>query len=162
MSKILTFNDLSEHTREVFANISEDGVTPEENYDGFKKLQYDLREGNDIFNKDGNKLSKKEANKELLKVVWAIMGLDEKTSQSHRARKRAMEKHKNEFFEVTEEEIDIKTETGFQESEFFNNYVETRNLARGDRQEFWTNEKVVLSVTKIAGDHHDFCKIESV
>ena len=55
-----------------------------------------------------------------------------------------------------EEEIDVKVETGFKESEFFNNYVETRNLSRGDRQEFWTDDKVVLSTTKIAGDHHDF------
>ena len=82
------------------------------------------------------------------------MGLNEKSTK--RQRDRAMKRHGMELFEVMEEEIDIKVETGFKESEFFNNYVEQRNLARGDSQEFWTDDKVILSVTKISGDHHDF------
>ncbi len=38
MARKLMFNELSLHTQEVFANLCEDGVTPEENYEGFKKL----------------------------------------------------------------------------------------------------------------------------
>ena len=152
MRKML-FSDLSTHVQTVFANLCEDGVTPEENYEGFKKLTYDLNHNpNEIY--DGNKRSKKEAEDSVRKFVFAIMGLTEHSTK--RDRKRAMDKHGIELFEVMEEEIDIKVETGFRESEFFNNYVEQRNLSRGDSQEFWTNEKVILSVTKISGDHHDF------
>lgn len=154
MRKML-FSDLSTHVQTVFANLCEDGVTPEENYEGFKKLTYDLNHNpNEIYDEDGNKRSKKEAEDSVRKFVFAIMGLTEHSTK--RDRKRAMDKHGIELFEVMEEEIDIKVETCFRESEFFNNYVEQRNLSRGDSQEFWTNEKVILSVTKISGDHHDF------
>lgn len=154
MRKML-FNDLSMHVQTVFANLCEDGVTPEENYEGFKKLTYDLNHNpNEIYDEEGNKISKKDAEDAVRKFVFAIMGLTEHSTK--RDRKRAMDKHGIELFEVMEEEIDIKVETGFRESEFFNNYVEQRNLSRGDSQEFWTNEKVILSVTKISGDHHDF------
>lgn len=149
------FNDLSNYTKEVFANLCEDGVTPEENYEGFKRLTYELNHNpNEIFDEEGNRISKKDAESAVRKFVFAIMGLNENSSK--RDRNRAMKKHHNELFEVMEDEIDIKVETGFKESEFFNNYVETRNIARGDRQEFWTDDKVILSVAKIAGDHHDF------
>ena len=154
MRKML-FSDLSAHVQEVFTNLCEDGVTPEENYEGFKKLTYDLNHNpTEIYDEEGNKISKKDANDAVRKFVFAIMGLNEHSTK--RDRKRAMDRHSIELFEVMEEEIDIKVETGFQESEFFNEYVEQRNLARGDSQEFWTNEKVILSVTKISGDHHDF------
>lgn len=148
------FYELSEHVQGVFTNLCADGVTPEENYEGFRKLTYDLNHNVEMFDEDGNRISKKEAEDAVRKFVFAIMGLNEKSSK--RDRHRAMKKHGTELFEVMEEEIDLKVETGFQESEFFNNYVETRNLARGDRQEFWTEDNVILSVAKIAGDHHDF------
>ena len=151
----ICFDNLSEHVKEVFASLCEDGVTPEENYEGFKQLTYELNHNpNEIFDQDGNRKSKKEAEGAVRKFVYAIMGLNENSSK--RERNRAMKKHGMELFEVMEEEIDIKVETGFKESEFFNNYVEQRNIARGDSQEFWTNDKVILSVAKISGDHHDF------
>lgn len=159
--KKFCFNDLSEYTKKVFADLCEDGVTPEENFEGFKKLTYELNHNpNEIFDEEGNRIPKKYAESAVRRFVFAIMGLDENSTK--RARDRAMKRHGIELFEVMEEEIDIKVETGFKESEFFNNYVEQRNLARGDSQEFWTNDKVILSVTKIAGDHHDFNLVESV
>lgn len=154
MRKKLTFNDLSEHVQNVFASMCKDGVTPEENYEGFRQLTYDLNNNIDMYDEEGNRISKRDAENKVRNFVYAVMGLNENSSK--RDRKRAMEKHGHELFAVMEEEIDVKVETGFKESEFFNNYVETRNVARGDRNEFWTNDKVVLSVTKIAGDHHDF------
>ena len=42
MRRKMTFADLSAHVQEVFASMCKDGVTPEENYEGFKKLTYDL------------------------------------------------------------------------------------------------------------------------
>lgn len=153
--KKICFNDLSEHTKKVFTDLCEDGVTPEENFEGFKRLTYELNHNpNEIYDENGKKIHKENAENAVRKFVFAIMGLNEKSTK--RQRDRAMKRHGMELFEVMEEEIDIKVETGFKESEFFNNYVEQRNLARGDSQEFWTDDKVILSVTKISGDHHDF------
>ena len=38
MRRKMTFADLSAHVQEVFASMCKDGVTPEEKYEGFKKL----------------------------------------------------------------------------------------------------------------------------
>ena len=65
-------------------------------------------------------------------------------------------KYGHEFFEVIEEDIDVAVEEGFRADEWFDKYVDNRNLKRGDKNEFWTDEDVLLSVVKVAGDHHDF------
>lgn len=131
MRKKLTFADLSEHVQNVFAERCTDGVTPEENFEGFRQLSYDLNHGVELFDSEGNKISKHEAEKEIRNFVFAIMEIDENSSK--RDRKRALKKHGAELFAVIEEEIDVKVETGFKESEFFNDYVESRNIQRGDR-----------------------------
>ena len=64
--------------------------------------------------------------------------------------------------EVLEEAIDFKVETGFQDNEFFNNFVESKNIANGDRNEYWVkNNDVILTVAKVSGDHHDlnYCRV---
>ena len=67
-----------------------------------------------------------------------------------------------ELMEVLEEAIDFKVETGFQDNEFFNNFVESKNIANGDRNEYWVkNNDVILTVAKVSGDHHDlnYCRV---
>ena len=44
----------------------------------------------------------------------------------------------------------------FEENEFFNEFVEMKNIAQGDRNEFWADKDVILTVAKVSGDHHDF------
>lgn len=145
MNKLM-FSDLNSRLQGIFET--------EENYEGFRNLSYDLANGIEIFDEDGARVSSVDANKQLRKYVYNILGINEKSTK--RDRKRAMEKYGKELFEVIEDVIDIKVETGFKESEFFNEFVEERNIKRGDSQEFWTEQDVVLSTSKIAGDHHDF------
>ena len=150
---IMTFANLSNRVQNVFSS--------EENYDGYRNLMFDLAVGNDIFDADDNKINRADAEKQLRKLQFAVLGINENSSK--RDRKRALKKHGAEWFEVIEEVIDFKVETGWRETEFFNQFVEERNLARGDRNEFWTEDDVILSVSKVAGDHHDFhCRIRIV
>ena len=142
----LTFDKLNGRLQGIFGS--------EDNYEGFRNLTYDLSRGNEIFDEEGNKVSKAVAEGTVRKFVHQILGINENSTK--RERKRAMKKYHDELFAVIEEEIDFKVETGWKESEFFNKFVENRNIARGDRNEFWTEKDVILSVTKIAGDHHDF------
>lgn len=144
--KKLMFSDLNSRLQGIFENA--------DNFEGFKNLSYDLAHNVEIFDEEGKKMSNVDANKTLRKYVFDILGINENSTK--RDRKRAMQKYGNELFEVIEDVIDIKVETGFKESEFFNQFVEERNIARGDSQEFWTDEDIVLSTVKIAGDHHDF------
>lgn len=145
MNKLM-FADLNSRLQGIFET--------EDKYEGFRNLSYDLAHNIEIYDEEGNKVSNNDANAKLRKYVYNILGINEKSTK--RDRKRAMEKYGKELFEVIEDVIDIKVETGFKESEFFNQFVEERNIKRGDSQEFWTEEDVVLSTVKISGDHHDF------
>lgn len=146
---MMTFS--TNHLNTVFAE--------EGKYEAFKQLTYDLNRGNEIYeyDEDGNKkkISKAEANKAVQKVIFEILELNEETVKSKKARRRAYEKHHTELFEVLEEEIEFKIQEGFKDSEWFNEFVEMKNLALGDENEFWTDAKVYLEVAKVAGDHHD-------
>jgi len=146
MYKKLSFSNLNTRIKDIFET--------EDNYEGFRNLRYDLNSKAEMFDDEGNRISKKDAEEKVRKFVWNILEIDEKSTK--RDRKRAMRKHGNELFEVLEEDIDFKVDTGFHESEFFNQFVDERNIKRGDSQEFWTEDNVILSVSKIAGDHHDF------
>lgn len=136
----------TQHLSQIFANLEaqDNGCT----YNEFKALSYDL--SNREFEGDA-----REANQKVRNVAFQIFGLDPEKKYSRRDLKRAINKHKNEFFEVYEDEIDIKVATGFHENEFFNEFVEEKNIAAGDDQTFWSNENVLLSVAKTAGSHHN-------
>lgn len=149
MPRIMNFS--TQHLSNVFSN---DGTENTYDYDAVRNLMFDLATGEDIFDEDGNKVSKREANDKLRKVVYAILELSENPTK--RDRKRAFKKHGTELFEIIEEVVDMVVETGFHENEFFNDYVEYRNIAAGDDVEFWTDEKIVLSIARVSGSHHDF------
>ena len=155
MPRIMNFS--TQHLSNIFSN---DGTENTYDYDAVRNLMFDLAQGEDIFDEDGNKVSKREANDKLRKVVYTVLELPEKCTK--RDRKRALKKHGAELFEIIEEVIDMIVDTGFHDNEFFNDYVEYRNIAAGDDTEFWTDEKIVLSIARVSGAHHDFCKIESV
>ena len=74
---------------------------------------------------------------------------------------RALKSHLNEVFEVIEEDVDFKVSTAFKDSEWFNEFVEQRNVALGDDEEFWTQDDIMRAVAKISGDHHDlnYCRV---
>lgn len=113
----------------------------------------DLYNGNEMFASDGRTVTKAEANDKARSILFAITGLDKKSS--HRDFSRAIRKHKDEIFEVIEETIDIAVSKGWQDSEFFNTYVDMKNLALGDENEFWTDDEVYLTASKVSGSHHD-------
>lgn len=140
------------HLKTVFAE--------ENKYDNFRKLCYNLNHGLDIYeyDEDGNKVkkSKHEANQAVRKVLMEVCDLTEADLKSSKLRKRAYEEHHNELFALIEEDIDYKVYTGFKDSEWFNTYVDMRNIKLGDDEEYWTKENVMLVVSEIAGDMHDF------
>lgn len=149
---ILRFS--TQHLRNIFA-----GEEGEAKYRNFKKLTYDLAHGNDIYEYDENgeqkKISKKQANKAVRKVLMEVLELTEDDLKSKKRRERAMELHHNEVFEIIESDVDFKVETAFEEDEWFDQFVDMRNIALGDDEEFWTKEDVMLVVAEVSGDHHD-------
>lgn len=59
------------------------------------------------------------------------------------------------LFEVTEEVLPDLVISGWPTDPFFNAYVDIRNIARGDSQQFYVPDKTILNVSKVSGDHWD-------
>lgn len=122
-------------------------------YDEYQNLLMDFAEGRDIYDEDGNKVSKADANDKIMAVQFAILELPEKPNKRDIA--RAMRKHGAELYEVIEDTIDIQVSKGWKESDFFNRFTETINTAEGDKNEFFVEDKCILAVSKVSGHHHD-------
>lgn len=120
-----------------------------------KTLMFDLASGREIFDEEQNRvISKAEANEVIRKVCFEELGLTKDSSDKQI--KRALRSDRGvALMEVIEEVITTEINYGVSQNEFFNQYVETRNIADGDRNDFWVDDDVLLTVTKVAGDHHD-------
>lgn len=129
--------------------------------DNVRNLMFDLASGVDVFDEEqGRVVSKKEANEVLRKAVFEDLGLNEKSTPKQI--KRALESENGrKFFAIIEELIDERVAYGWNDSEFFNDFVEVKNLRDGDANEFWTESDIILTVAKVAGDHHDLncCRV---
>ena len=122
----------------------------------YKNLMFDLASGREIYDAEqGRSISKAEANDAVRNICFEELGISEHSTDKQI--KRALKSERaNAIFEVIEEIIEKEIEFGFGENEFFNSFVETRNLADGDRADFWTDEDIILNVAKVSGDQHDY------
>jgi hypothetical protein len=139
---------LSENLIRVFSK-------PENDFEGFKSFLFDYTHGKAVYDEDGVVVTPAQANAKINSVCFDILGFDEGYKPSRKELKRAMKKNGIELFEVLEEAIDFKVATGFNDNEFFNMFVEMKNIKSGDRNEYWTEKDVVLAVAKVSGGHHD-------
>ena len=48
--------------------------------------------------------------------------------------------------------------TGWMENPFFNQFVDTKNLALGDENDFYVEDDSILSVSKVSGNHHNMIR----
>lgn len=134
---------------------------PENDFEGFKKFLYDYTHGRAVYDENGEKVTPAQANEKINAVCFDILGFDEGYKPSKKELKRAMKKNGLELFEVLEEAIDFKVETGFGDNFFVNEFVERKNIKQGDRNEYWSEKEVILSVAHVSGDHHDLncCRV---
>lgn len=63
--------------------------------------------------------------------------------------------HKNEIFTIMEEVLNINLPLAWENSVFYNQFVETKNGALGDKNEFIVEDNSVLVATSFAGNHWD-------
>lgn len=120
----------------------------EKNYMNFSQLLADYNRG--VFQAGITKADADEMIKEKFRL---IMGVDETASKKEI--RRAINRHKNEIFEVIEDTVDNMLTSGWTNNEFFNDFVEVKNIALGDGNEFETEDQTVLTVGKLSGDHWD-------
>lgn len=119
-----------------------------------KNLMFDSALDKRIFAED-RQISKTEADEVIAKKVFEISGLTKDSSKKEI--KRFLQTDKAlELYAVIEEVVEMKIQTGWKESEFFNDFVDRRNLADGDENEFWVDDpEIILNVAKVSGSNHD-------
>lgn len=130
------------------ANVKTAFENDETKYMGFSQLLKDYAKG-----ELESGVTKADADKEIRDTFKLIMGVDEKASAKEI--RKAIRRNKNEIFEVIEDTVEDLLTSGWQDSEFFNDFVEVKNLGMDDANEFESEDKTVLTVGKISGNHWD-------
>lgn len=120
-----------------------------------KNLMFDLSAGRKIYDAESDReISLMDANETLRNFCVNELGLSNKATE--REIQRALKTQKGiELFQVIEEILDEKIATGWKDDEFFDKFVEIKNLADGDKNEFWLQKDIILTVEHVSGDHHD-------
>ena len=101
-------------------------------------------------------VSKEEANAKIVEVFQGVLGID-KNSRPADVR-RAIRRNQALVFDIIEETVQSLLVSGWGNDPFFQKYVDQRNLALGDKNEFYAEDNSVLSVMKVAGNHHDIIR----
>ena len=119
----------------------------EAKYEGFKNLCFDTANGIQVG------YTTQEANKDIKAKFMSIIGCNEQSSKKEI--RRAIKAHQAELFAISEEIIPNLLVSGWQGNEFFNEYVEMRNLDLGDTNDFYIEDNSIMTVGKVSGNHWD-------
>lgn len=95
--------------------------------------------------------SREQASEVIRKAFVDILGTDKPDYRTFR-------KHKNEIFEIIEITLDQSISNGFADNNFFEQFVEYRDLNLGDTNTFYVEDRSLLTVSKYAGGHHDLIR----
>ena len=139
MNKFMNF---SANVQAVFNNDATDFVA-------FSNLLTDVALGK-------QEVSKEEANKKIVEVFQGVLGIT-KDSRPGDIRK-AVRRNQALLFDIIEETVQSLLVTGWGNDPFFQKYVDQRNLALGDKNEFYSEDESILSVMRVAGNHHDIVR----
>ena len=101
-------------------------------------------------------VSKKEASSKIVEKFRAALGIE--PGDKPQAVKRAIRANKDLVFALIEETIEERLITGWMENPFFMSYVDSKNLALGDENDFYVEDDSILSVSKVSGNHHNMIR----
>lgn len=120
------------------------------NFANFQKLLVDTA------NKEVEGYSMKEANAKIVEKFRAALGITKEDKPQHV--RRAIRANRELVFAIIEETIEDMMVTGWSENPFFMAYVDSRNLALGDENDFYVEDDSILSVSKVSGNHHNMIR----
>lgn len=122
----------------------------------FSDLMKDVALKKAIYDAEGNEVSADEANKKIRSIMFQVLGLDEDANRKEL--RRAIRRHKTDVFEVIEDTVENLLVSGWGNNPFFMQFVDQRNLADGDENDFYTVDNVILTVSELAGNHHNLIR----
>lgn len=144
MNKFMQF---AENVKNAFEN-------DENTYNDFNKLMFDYNHNT----LDG--ISAREANDKIVEIFRNVIGCNDRSTKAEI--RRGIRRNQAQLFDLIEVVIDDALVSGWQDNPFFKEFVDVRNLAIGDKNEFYTPDDSVLSVMKVSGNHHDIFLMISV
>lgn len=101
-------------------------------------------------------LTKKEVNDKIVEKFCAAIGCSKESSKKDI--RKAIRRNQHVIFDLLEEIMDNMMVTGWQNDPFMMKFVEQRNLALGDKNEFYIEDDSMLSVMEVSGNHHDIIR----
>lgn len=101
--------------------------------------------------------SAQETNQIIRNTFDKLFGIDWQTATPMK-RRQAYRANANAFYTIIEDIIVDKMVSGWGEDPFFNQFVEEKNLANGDENEFYVEDNSLMQVSKFAGNHHDLVR----
>ena len=107
----------------------------------------------DAANDSVREFSAAEANDKIREMFHKIQGTN--SNSNRKELRRAIRQHKYDIFELIEDTVENRLVTGWGENPFFREFVEMKSVASGDTNEFTTEDKSVLTVSEVSGNHHD-------
>ena len=99
----------------------------------------------------------KELNQKIVEKFRAMLGIEPTDKPQHV--KRALRANQPLVFAIIEEVVEEMIITGWMENPFFKQFVDTRNLALGDENDFYVEDDSILSVSKVSGNHHNIVNL---
>lgn len=108
---------------------------------------------NDLAMNKVKEYSTEDANDVLRNAFCELLGVENYTD---RISKRQFRKHKTQIFEILEEVLDNNLDIDMRNQ--FEDWVEYRNLARGDKQEFYTPDDQLFKVAIISDGNQNLLR----
>lgn len=103
-----------------------------------------------------SEMSKKEREDKVRQLIFKELGIEKYEPKTFR---RAMREKSAKVYNIIEEVVDQSLADGeFAKDSFFNTFVEVRNLALGDKNEFYVEGKNQLKVSEFSGSHYDLIR----
>ena len=102
------------------------------------------------------KYTPEEANKKIVEKFRSALGI-EATDKPAQVR-RAIKANQNLVYTLIEETVEEMIIAGWMDNPFFMEYVEVKNLALDDENDFYVEDDSILSVSKVSGNHHNMIR----
>ena len=120
------------------------------NFEDFHKLLLDCSR-NTV-----EEYSNKEANAKIVSKFKEALGISE--DDRPQQVKRIIRQNRELVYTLIEETVEDMLITGWMNNPFFQAYMESKNLALGDENDFYVEDDSILSVSKISGNHHNMIR----
>lgn len=112
---------------------------------------------NTALGKQVENYSLEDSNTAIRKYFEAELGIPEGCKDMRVIRKQ-LRRNKVRFFEIIEETVENLLTSGWRDNEFFDQFVEFRNLALGEQNLFYVQDDSILTVSEFSGDRNDLIR----